>query len=87
MFVFTFRKIHIQDLNWGVPTADREIIQLLKAKVATGAATFLIKVKAHRGEPLNNTRALMLCVGVREQLADTLAEEAREAAKEISRRP
>ena len=48
------------------PDADilREIIELLKARVATGAATFLIKVKAH-------------C-----ELADTLAEEAREAAKE-----
>jgi hypothetical protein len=53
------------------PDADilREIIELLKARVATGAATFLVKVKAHRGEPLN-------------ELADTLAEEAREAAKE-----
>jgi hypothetical protein len=37
------------------PDADilREIIELLKARVATGAATFLVKVKAHRGEPLN----------------------------------
>ena len=35
------------------PDADilREIIELLKARVDTGAATFLIKVKAHRGEP------------------------------------
>jgi hypothetical protein len=44
----------------------REIIELLKARVATGAATFLVKVKAHR----------------RDELADTLAEEARKAAKE-----
>jgi ribonuclease HI len=53
------------------PDADilREIIELLRARVNSGAATFLIKVKAHRGEPLN-------------ELADTLAEEAREAAKE-----
>ena len=55
------------------PDADimilREIIELLKARVATGAATFLVKVKAHRGEPLN-------------EAADTLAEEARETAKE-----
>jgi hypothetical protein len=31
------------------PDADilREIIELLKARVAKGAATFLIKVKAH----------------------------------------
>ena len=57
------------------PDADilREIIKLLKARVATGAATFLVKVKAHQGEPLNDLNI---------KLADTLAEEAREAAKE-----
>jgi hypothetical protein len=50
------------------PDADilREIIELLTARVATGAATFLIKGKAHRGVPLT----------------DMLAEEAREASKE-----
>ena len=31
----------------------REIIELPRARVTTGAATFLIKVKAHRGEPLS----------------------------------
>ena len=36
-----------------VNAPDAEIIELLKARVATGAATFLIKVKAHRGEPIN----------------------------------
>ena len=42
---------------------DSEIIELLRVRVNAGAATFLIKVKAHRGEPLND-------------LADTLTEEA-----------
>ena len=38
------------------PDADilREIIELLRARVATGAVTFLIKVKAHQREPLKN---------------------------------
>ena len=53
------------------PDADilREIIELLKARVATGAATFLIKVKAHRGEPLRveekGTRRSVWTGGVR----------------------
>ena len=53
------------------PDADilREIIELLKMRVQNGAATFLVKVKAHRGEPLN-------------ELADSLAEAAREVGME-----
>ena len=47
----------------------REIIELLKMRVQNGAATFLVKVKAHRGEPLN-------------ELADSLAEAAREVGME-----
>ena len=31
----------------------REIVQILQERVAAGANTFLIKIKAHRGEPLN----------------------------------
>jgi ribonuclease HI len=31
----------------------REIIQILQERVTAGANTFLIKIKAHRGEPLN----------------------------------
>ena len=48
------------------PDADilREIICLLTQRVRTGRATFLIKVKSHRGEPIN-------------ERADTLAEEGR----------
>ena len=53
------------------PDADvlREIIKLLKMRVQDGAATFLVKVKAHRGEPVN-------------ELADSLAEAAREVGME-----
>ena len=48
------------------PDADilREIICLLTQRVRAGRATFLIKVKSHRGEPIN-------------ERADTLAEEGR----------
>ena len=48
------------------PDADilREIICLLTQRVRAGRATFLIKVKSHRGEPVN-------------ERADTLAEEGR----------
>ena len=49
------------------PDADilREIVRLLTQRVRAGRATFLIKVKSHRGEPIN-------------ERADTLAEEGRE---------
>ena len=40
----------------------REIVCLLTQRVRAGRATFLIKVKSHRGEPIN-------------ERADTLAEE------------
>ena len=48
------------------PDADilREIICLLTQRVRAGRATFLIKVKSHRGEPIN-------------ERANTLAEEGR----------
>ena len=37
----------------GAPDADilREAIQLLRARIVAGTATFLVKVKAHRDEP------------------------------------
>ena len=49
------------------PDADilRETVCLLTQRVRAGKATFLIKVKSHRGEPIN-------------ERADTLAEEGRE---------
>lgn len=48
------------------PDADilKEIICLPKQRVRAGRATFLVKVKSHRGEPIN-------------ERADTLAEEGR----------
>ena len=48
------------------PDADilRGLICLLMQRVRAGRATFLIKVKSHRGEPIN-------------ERADTLAEEGR----------
>ena len=51
------------------PDADilREIIELLNARVATGAATFLIKVKAHRGEPLNKLN-IKVCRRIRTKI-------------------
>ncbi len=48
------------------PDADilQEIVLLLTQRVRAGRATFLIKVKSHRGKPIN-------------ERADTLAEEGR----------
>jgi ribonuclease HI len=56
------------------PDADilREIICLLTQRVRAGRATFLIKVKSHRGEPIN-------------ERADTLAEEGWEISDDDKR--
>jgi ribonuclease HI len=56
------------------PDADilREIICLLTQRVRAGRATFLIKVKSHRGEPIN-------------ERADTLAEEGRTISDDAER--
>jgi ribonuclease HI len=56
------------------PDADilREIVCLLTQRVQAGRATFLIKVKSHRGEPTN-------------ERADTLAEEGREISDDDKR--
>ena len=53
------------------PHADvpREMIKLVKMRVRNGAATFLVKVKAHREEPLN-------------ELADSLVKAAQEVGME-----
>jgi ribonuclease HI len=50
----------------------REIICLLTQRVRAGRATFLIKVKSHRGEPIN-------------ERADTLAEEGRTISEDDKR--
>jgi ribonuclease HI len=56
------------------PDADilREIVCLLTQRVRAGRATFLVKVKSHRGEPIN-------------ERADTLAEEGRALSDEEKR--
>jgi len=40
---------------WGNPDADimREIVQLLRERIEQGQLTICIKIKAHRGDPLN----------------------------------
>ena len=49
------------------PDADilAAAIEILRERIATGTATFLVKVKAHRGEPANASEG-----------ADILADEA-----------
>ena len=41
----------------GAPDRDADIlaaaIEILRKRIAAGTATFLVKVKAHRGEPAN----------------------------------
>jgi ribonuclease HI len=56
------------------PDADilGEIVGLLTQRARAGRATFLIKVKSHRGEPIN-------------EQADTLAEEGREISDDNKR--
>ena len=41
---------------WGAPDADvlAAAIEILRKTVAAGIATFLVKAKAHRGEPAND---------------------------------
>jgi ribonuclease HI len=53
------------------PDADilREIVELLRTRIEAGRATFFVKVKSHRGEPLN-------------ERADTLAEKGRAKPEE-----
>lgn len=57
-----------------LPDADilREILELLRARIEVGRATFFVKVKSHRGEPMN-------------ERADTLAEEGRARPDEEKR--
>ena len=56
------------------PDADilRRILEVLRVRIEAGAATFLIKIKAHRGEPMNEE-------------ADTLAEVRKEKEKESAK--
>jgi len=54
---------------WGNPDADimRDIVQLLRERIEQGLLTVFIKIKAHRGDPLN-------------ELADRWADEGRQSA-------
>ena len=54
------------------PDILQEIVCLLTQRVRSGRATFLIKVKSHSGEPIN-------------ELADTLAEKGREISDDNKR--
>jgi len=40
---------------WGNPDADimGDIVQLLRERIEQGLLTIFIKIKAHRGDPLN----------------------------------
>ena len=44
----------------GAPDADilAAAIEILQMRIAAGTATFLVKVKAHRGEPANEANIL-----------------------------
>jgi len=54
---------------WGNPDTDiRHIVQLLRERIEQGLLTILIKIKAHRGDPLN-------------ELADRWADEGRQSEK------
>ena len=55
------------------PNADimREVLCSLRMRITAGSATFLVKVKSHRGEPVN-------------EQADDLAEEGRQEEDDAS---
>ena len=55
------------------PNADimREVLCTLRMRIAAGSATFLIKVKSHRGEPIN-------------EQADHMADEGRQEEDDVS---
>ena len=62
----TYRSTLAGDANADIMTS---IIECVRARVLKGARTFMVKVKAHRGEPLN-------------EKADTQAENARQLSSE-----
>ena len=49
----------------------REVLCTLRMRIAAGSATFLIKVKSHRGEPID-------------EQADDMADEGRQEEDEVS---
>jgi len=54
----------------GAPDADilREAIELLRARIEAGTATFLVKVKAHRGEPANEEADILADKAISDEL-------------------
>ena len=54
----------------GAPDADilREVIELLRARIEAGTATFLVKVKAHRGEPANEEADILADKAISDEL-------------------
>ena len=43
----------------------REAIELLRARIEAGTATFLVKVKAHQGEPANEEADILADSNIR----------------------
>ena len=43
-----------------MPNVDimREVLRTLRARIQAGIATFLVKVKSHRGEPINEQQII-----------------------------
>ena len=54
----------------GAPDADilREAIELLRARIEAGTATFVVKMKAHRGEPANEEADILADKAISEEL-------------------
>ena len=54
----------------GAPDADilQEAIELLRAIIEAGTATFLVKVKAHRGEPANEEADILADKAISDEL-------------------
>jgi hypothetical protein len=54
------------------PDADvlKEIIIKLQKRVLAGAATFLVKVKTHRGDPLNEETDIRSEMGLHKELKE-----------------
>ena len=54
----------------GAPDADilREVIELLRATIQAGTATFLVKVKAHRSKPPNEEADILADKAISDEL-------------------
>ena len=54
----------------GAPDVDilREAIELLRARIEAGTAIFVVKMKAHRGEPANEEADILADKAISEEL-------------------